>query len=76
MECCRVNSRIEYRYLVAFSFKYARMNQAAVRALVFKWIRIIYRCWQTRTEYNEVKYLENLRKKRSPLLSYAASNPE
>jgi transposase len=51
-----------------------KSHQAAVRALAFKWIRIIYRCWQTRTPYNEVKYLENLRKKGSPLLSYAANN--
>ena len=35
-----------------------KSHQAAVRALAFKWIRIIYRCWQTRTAYNEVKYLE------------------
>src|SRR5215216_2335491 len=53
-----------------------KSHQAAVRALAFKWIRIIYRCWQTRTPYNEVKYLENLRKKGSPLLSYAANNPQ
>jgi len=52
-----------------------KSHQAAVRALAFKWIRIIYRCWQTRTEYNEVKYLENLRKKGSSLLGYAANNP-
>lgn len=52
-----------------------KSHQAAVRALAFKWIRIIYRCWQTRTEYNEVKYLEDLRKKGSPLLNYAANNP-
>lgn len=52
-----------------------KSHQAAVRALAFKWIRIIYRCWQTRTEYDEVTYLENLRKKGSPLLSYAANNP-
>jgi len=28
----------------------------AVRALAFKWIRILYRCWQTRTPYNESVY--------------------
>ena len=38
-------------------------HRAAVRALAFKWIRIIWRCWQTRTPYNEVIYLESLRKK-------------
>jgi transposase len=52
-----------------------KSHQAAVRALAFKWIRIIYRCWQTRTAYDEVKYLEGLRKKGSSLLSYAAQNP-
>jgi transposase len=52
-----------------------KSHQAAVRALAFKWIRIIYRCWQTRTAYDEVKYLEGLRKKGSSLLNYAAQNP-
>jgi transposase len=51
-----------------------KSHQAAVRALAYKWIRIIYRCWQERSEYNEVKYLESLRRKGSPLLSYAANN--
>ena len=51
-----------------------KRSQAAVRALAYKWIRIIWKCWQTRTPYNEVRYLENLRKKGSPLLSYAAKN--
>jgi transposase len=50
-------------------------HQAAVRALAFKWIRIIYQCWKSRTAYNEVKYLEGLRKKGSSLLNYAANNP-
>jgi transposase len=52
-----------------------KSHQAAVRALAFKWIRIIYRCWKTRTPYDEVKYLEGLRKKGSTLLNYAAQNP-
>ena len=52
-----------------------KSHQAVVRALAFKWIRIIYRCWQTRTAYDEVKYLEGLRQKGSCLLNYAAQNP-
>ena len=47
-------------------------RQAAVRALAYKWIRIIWKCWQNRTPYK--KYLENLRPKGSPLLSFAAEN--
>jgi transposase len=50
-------------------------DHAAVRALAFKWIRIIWKCWQTRTPYNEVIYLESLRKKGSSLLNFAANNP-
>lgn len=43
--------------------------QAAVRALAFKWIRILYRCWQTRTPYDEMAYLKALERRGSPLLA-------
>jgi transposase len=43
-------------------------HQAAVRALAFKWIRIIFRCWQTRTPYDESKYLRALKRRGSPLI--------
>jgi transposase len=42
--------------------------QAALRALAFKWIRILYRCWQTSTPYDESKYLKALERRGSPLL--------
>jgi len=43
-------------------------HQAAVRALAFKWIRILYRCWQTRSPYDESTYLNALKRRGSPLL--------
>jgi len=46
-------------------------HQAAVRALAFKWIRILYRCWITRTPYDEAKYLKTLQERGSPLLKMA-----
>lgn len=52
-----------------------KSHHAAVRSLAFKWVRVIFRCWQARTAYDEVKYLEGLRRKGSPLLNYAANNP-
>jgi transposase len=52
-----------------------KSHQAAVRALAFKWIRMIYTCWQTRTPDSEVRYVESLRQKGSPLLTFAANNP-
>lgn len=46
-------------------------HQAAVRALAFKWIRILYRCWKERTPYDESTYLNALRRRGSPLLNTA-----
>jgi transposase len=45
-------------------------HHAAVRALAFKWIRILYRCWQNHTPYNEQQYLQALARRGSPLLAY------
>jgi len=53
-----------YRQKRAKGYSY----QAAVRALAFKWIRIIYRCWQTGKPYNESTYLKALEHRGSPLL--------
>jgi transposase len=47
-------------------------HQAALRALAFKWIRILYRCWQTRTAYDEARYLNSLQRHHSPLLGAIA----
>jgi len=44
-------------------------HQAALRALAFKWIRIVYRCWQQRTPYDEATYLSALKHRGSPLLN-------
>ncbi len=50
-------------------------HQSAIRALAFKWIRILYRCWKTRTLYNEARYFEQLRKRQSPILKFMGANP-
>ncbi len=46
--------------------------EVAVRALAFKWIRILYRCWQDRRPYDESTYLAALRRNGSPVLKYLA----
>jgi transposase len=45
-----------------------KAHQAAVRALAFKWIRILYRCWQDRTLYDESIYLQALTQRGSLLM--------
>jgi transposase len=46
-----------------------KKHHAAVRALAFKWIRIIFRCWKERVAYNENVYMAALAKHNSPLLA-------
>ena len=48
-------------------------HNATVRALAFKWIRILFRCWVDRTPYDESRYLSALQKRQSPLLRFAAA---
>jgi transposase len=49
-----------------------KTHQEAIRALAFKWIRIVWRCWQDRKPYDEAKYLLALKKKGSPLVAQLA----
>jgi Transposase IS116/IS110/IS902 family len=48
-------------------------HHAATRALAFKWIRILYRCWQTNTPYDESTYLNALVRRGSPLIRHVAN---
>ena len=45
-------------------------HHAAVRTLAFKWIRVLFVCWKTRTPYNDAQYLASLRRRHSPMLAY------
>jgi transposase len=44
-------------------------HHAAVRALAYKWIRIMFRCWQEQEPYDEAKYITSLKRRSSPLVS-------
>ena len=45
-------------------------HHAALRSLAFKWERILFRCWQSHTPYDEARHLEQLRINHSPLLQH------
>ena len=47
-------------------------HHAALRSLAFKWMRILFRCWKTRTPYDEATYLAALRRHGSPLVEKIA----
>ena len=43
-------------------------HHAALRSLAYKWMRILFRCWQDRTPYDDARYLDALRRHGSPLV--------
>lgn len=44
-----------------------KAHQAILRALAFKWLRILWRCWHDGVPYDEARYLRALQQRRSPL---------
>jgi len=64
------------RQFVEAKTKAGKSYYSAIRALAFKWTRILHACWETGTDYNEATYLQSLRKNHSPYAQpdAAASN--
>jgi len=48
-----------------------KAHHAVLRALAFKWIRILWRCWHDQVPYDETRYLATLAKRGSPLITAA-----
>src|SRR5207249_11666073 len=42
-----------------------KSHHVALRALAFKWIRILFTCWKQRTPYNSQRYLDALKQRGS-----------
>ena len=45
-------------------------HHAALRALAYKWIRIIYRCWKDHVPYDEQKYMASLIRRQPAWLAF------
>ena len=52
-----------------------KSHHTAVRALGFKWLRVLYRCWQHRTPYQEQIYLQALARRASRHSAVSAASP-
>jgi transposase len=46
-----------------------KSHQMALRALAFKWMRILWRCWIDHATYDEPRYVASLRAKQSPIIA-------
>lgn len=66
------NQSIRYSYWAGEYYKKQRAkgkkHHTAIRALSYKWLRIIFRCWQDRKPYNEATYLKALARNSSTLM--------
>ena len=51
-------------------------HHQAVRALAFKWIRIIYRCWKEQVPYDEMHYISILKRRGSELWTTITEHPD
>jgi len=47
-------------------------HHSAIRALAFRWIRILFRLWQDDELYDEQQHIDSLRKNQSPVLARLA----
>ena len=48
-------------------------HHEAIRALAFRWIRILFRLWKTGELYDEQRHIDTLRKKQSPIIDHLAA---
>lgn len=44
-----------------------KSHHACVRALAFKWLRVVFRCWKSGTPYDEARYLQTLQQRAKPV---------
>ncbi|MGH7218847.1 MAG: IS110 family transposase [Nitrospiraceae bacterium] len=52
-----------------------KKHHAAIRALAYQWIRILYRCWQDHTLYDEARYQQACRRRQLRRLIAAGPRP-
>ena len=52
-----------------------KKHHAIIRALAYKWTRILFRCWKDRKPYNEEQYLASLAKRNSPFAVAPGPSP-
>ena len=53
-----------------------KKHHAAVRALAFKWIRVLFRCWKDRLTYNDLFHCGKLMQRGSPLITHIAASAQ
>jgi transposase len=55
-------ARVYYERMI----KQGKKHAVIIRSLAFKWIRVLWTCWQKRQPYDEARYLKQLIHRKSP----------
>lgn len=55
-------ARVYYERMI----KKGKKHAVIIRSLAFKWIRVLWTCWQKRQPYDEARYLKQLIHRKSP----------
>ena len=66
---CSVRASLWAKAYYLTQRQHGKRHNAAVRALAFKWQRVLFACWQHRCPYDEQRYLDSLLKAGSPLVA-------
>lgn len=67
---CSIRQSLWARAYYQLELERGKKTHQALRALAYKWQRVMFRCWQQRTPYDEARYLAALRHRGSSLLPY------
>lgn len=63
------------RQFVEAKTKKGKTYYTAIRALAYKWIRILHACWKNGQNYDEAKYLQALQLRKSPYQITTSATP-
>lgn len=74
-KCSIPRSRWAKAYYLLQREQRRKEHHAAVRALAFKWLRVLFHCWKHGKPYDEAYHLAQLRRRGSPLIAFLAEGP-
>jgi transposase len=67
MAQCSLNFCVWARCYYQMQMDAGKQHHVAIRALAFKWQRIMWRCWHDHTPYNDAQYVASLQRHNSQL---------
>ena len=71
---CTIRYSAWARAFYAMQKANGKTHSVAIRALAYKWIRILFKLWKDNKTYDEAIYILALQKRKSPIIKFMAEN--